>query len=150
MDARHEKSSGTTKIFFHLYLKLSSQFRQKRKNPWSVPTIFSCLASNIIDGRNGLMYPWDWPRFSSITTYFAHIPTQCKYICLLLSSYIYISCFILLDPPGLSRLTTYWSTLDFWKIEFEKSSWMDLFFCLLRTWMLQATQAVKVKFELDK
>ena len=40
---------------------------------------------------------------------------------------------------------TYWSTLDLKKIKFE--NWMDLIFCLFQTWILQATQVVKVKFE---
>ena len=31
---------------------------------------------------------------------------------------------------------------------FEKSSWVNLIFCLFQT--LQATQAVKIKFEIDK
>ena len=31
-----------------------------------------------------------------------------------------------------------------------KSSWMNLIFCLFWTWILQATQAVKIKFEIDQ
>ena len=30
----------------------------------------------------------------------------------------------------------YWSALDFWKVEFEKSRWTNLMFCLFRTWFL--------------
>ena len=48
------------------------------------------------------------------------------------------------------QLSPYWSALDFWKIEFEKSSWMNLIFGLFQTWILQATQAVKIKFEIDQ
>ena len=40
------------------------------------------------------------------------------------------------------------SALDFWKIKFEKSCWMNLIFGLFHTWILQTTQAVKVEFEL--
>ena len=46
--------------------------------------------------------------------------------------------------------TPYWSALDFGKIKFEKPSWTNLTFSLFRTWILQATQAVKIKFEIDK
>ena len=33
-------------------------------------------------------------------------------------------------PDSLSSLLSYWSALDFWKIEFEKSSWTNLYFSL--------------------
>ena len=36
----------------------------------------------------------------------------------------------------LFTLTPYLSALDIWKIEFEKSSWMNLTFCLVWTWFL--------------
>ena len=44
------------------------------------------------------------------------------------------------------------SVLDFYKIEFEtffKSSWTNLIFSLFQIRFLQATQAVKIKFEID-
>ena len=41
------------------------------------------------------------------------------------------------------------SALDFWKIEFEKSSSMNWIFSPFRTGFLQATQAVKIQFEID-
>ena len=51
----------------------------------------------------------------------------------------------------------FWSNLHpiYLHMIFEKSSlktlgWMNLIFCLFQTWILQATQAVKVKFKLDK
>ena len=39
-------------------------------------------------------------------------------------------------PDSLSSLLSYWSALDFWKIEFEKSSWLKLIFFLVCTWFL--------------
>ena len=45
-------------------------------------------------------------------------------------------------------LTPYLSAINFRKIEFGKLSSMNLIFGLFRT--LQATQAVKIKFELDQ
>ena len=47
-----------------------------------------------------------------------------------------------------------WPPIDLYLI-FEKSSLKNQvgrswFFCLFRTWILQATQAVKIKFEIDK
>ena len=41
------------------------------------------------------------------------------------------------------------SALDFWKIEFEKSSLINWNFCLLQTWILQFL-GVKIRFKLDK
>ena len=42
-------------------------------------------------------------------------------------------------------LSPNWPALDFWKIEFEKSSWTNLFFGLFRTWFLLPT-----KIKIDK
>ena len=40
--------------------------------------------------------------------------------------------------------------LIFEKIKFEKSIWTNLNFSLFQTWILQAKQAVKIKFKTDK
>ena len=48
-----------------------------------------------------------------------------------------------------NTLTPYWSVLDFWKIEFEKSSWKNLSFCLFQTWF-SLPEPSKFKFEIDK
>ena len=83
-----------------------------------------------------------------------------KFLLLILSSnntavcYKDKNCFLLLfcakivtkNNPYLSH---YWSAHDFWKIKFEKSSKMNLIFCLFRTWILKAAQAVEVKFEIE-
>ena len=42
----------------------------------------------------------------------------------------------------IKSLTPYWSALDFWIIE-----WDRLDFGLFQTWILQVTQAVKIKFD---
>ena len=47
-------------------------------------------------------------------------------------------------------LSPYWSDFDFWKIEFEKWTWRNLIFGLFQTWILQATQTVKIKFQIDQ
>ena len=44
--------------------------------------------------------------------------------------------------------TPYPSVLDFWKIKLEKSSLMNWIFSLFWTWFLQATQAVKIQFDI--
>ena len=44
-------------------------------------------------------------------------------------------------------LTPYWSVLDVWKIKFNK---LDTNFTQFQTGFLQATKAVKIKFEIDK
>ena len=53
------------------------------------------------------------------------------------------------------KILQFWSTLSPllicpWKMEFVKSSWMNLIFCLFQTWIWQATQAEKIKFKIDK
>jgi hypothetical protein len=50
----------------------------------------------------------------------------------------------------LTVMPHYWSALDFWKIEFGKSSWTNLIFCLFGTWILLPVQPAKFKFEIDK
>ena len=51
-------------------------------------------------------------------------------------------------------LTPYLSVLDFLKCLFYRNWFLNLIFyldfCLFRAWFLQATQAVKIKFETDK
>ena len=43
--------------------------------------------------------------------------------------------------------TPCWSELNFWKIEFEKSNWMNLVFYLFGTWFLLPVPArLKIKF----
>ena len=49
---------------------------------------------------------------------------------------------------NLSFLNRDWSALQFWKFDFEKLCWMNLIFCVFQTGFLQATQAVKIKFEI--
>ena len=44
----------------------------------------------------------------------------------------------------------YLSAIDFWKIKFEKSNLTSLIFCPFQIDFLQATQAVKIKIEIDK
>ena len=57
-------------------------------------------------------------------------------------------------PPihlsGCAIHSPYLSALDFWNIEFEITSLMNLIFSLVWTRFLQATRAVKIKFEIDK
>ena len=55
-----------------------------------------------------------------------------------------------LNTSSPSNLTYYWSALDFWKIEFEKLSLMNLIFCLFPTWFLLLVQPAKIKFKLGK
>ena len=43
-----------------------------------------------------------------------------------------------------------WSAHDFWKMDFKKWTSTKSIFGLFRTWILQATQAVKIKFEKDQ
>ena len=64
---------------------------------------------------------------------------------------------ILKNPNPLSICTWFFkisiSRNGFLNLIFELDFWtrfLNLIFCLFRTWFLQATQAVKIKFEIDK
>ena len=56
----------------------------------------------------------------------------------------------LLNGTKIHLIPPYLSALDFWKIEFEKSSWTNLIFCLFQTWFLLLVWPAKIKFKIDK